>query len=235
MAESDFIEEMYDEWIGRRLSGATDKTPVRLPAPIQLRTLDARLKHLSQVKLDGARAYGVNALGATSFGQWARAAKDLRDPDMIRNAIYYGFQPLYDALIAGNGREGALRALDHVVSLGTTFLTGYYTGQPDDKAFREGMKPLISQIETLEPIRYRTKFRNIDNNGISTRGILLFLQQMLTATLDGEVTSPDYVVGCACGSSEIVMPLAGIMGVELGFIRRSHRRGDDDPTYDYRT
>ena len=69
----------------------------------------------------------------------------------------------------------------------------------------------------------------MDYNGIYPEDINLFLRKFLEHVIDGKIPAPEYVVGCACGSSEIVMPLAGVLGADLGFIRRSHRRGDMEP------
>jgi len=196
------------------------------------RKIEAELKTLSGTRMDGFRCYKESDIGAISFPDWARFAGSVNDPDQIRNAIYYAFQPLYDALVRGEGgsrRAGAVDALSSLTRLGVKYLTGYYRGEPDVKLFRNELEQIGPQMKQLSSVRYETKFRNVDRNGINPAGIHSFLRQLLENALDGKTKVPDYVIGCACGSSEIVMPLSGILEVDLGFIRRSHRRGDDDP------
>jgi hypoxanthine-guanine phosphoribosyltransferase len=51
----------------------------------------------------------------------------------------------------------------------------------------------------------------------------------LTKVVDGKTVLPQYLLGCACGSSEIVLPLASFLGVEVDFVRSSNKRGDTGP------
>lgn len=183
--------------------------------------------------LDGAKIpgepYSHHHVTWESFEEWAKTAEGISDPDKMRLAVYYGFQPLFDALIemnvSGEQRSKALEALDQMVGSGIRYLTSYYTGRPDPSLFQSA----IGGIKSLLPNAvYRTKFRNVDYNGISAKDILLFLRTFVSLVEKGTVQRPDIIVGCACGSAEIVMPLAGILGAQLEFIRRSHRRGDSD-------
>lgn len=48
----------------------------------------------------------------------------------------------------------------------------------------------------------------------------------LTALLDKKVKIPEYIVGAACGSSEVALSLGGILGVPVGFMRMSKKRQD---------
>ncbi|PIZ51644.1 hypothetical protein COY27_02925 [Candidatus Woesearchaeota archaeon CG_4_10_14_0_2_um_filter_33_13] len=151
---------------------------------------------------------------------------------MIRAVIYAAFQPLYDAITDGNlrnaPRDKAVGVLDGVITLGTSFLTGFYSGEPDVKAFKEGVAVLKPGFEEISGAEYYTKFRNIGGNRVYPNDIAIFLRKFLESTLDGAGLA-DYVVGAACGSSEMAMPLSGLLGVDVGFIRKSKRRGDSSP------
>src|SRR3989338_6009079 len=90
------------------------------------RTAESVLRKLSDVNLPEYSTHGENSLGVNNFRDWARRSRTLTDPDMIRNALYYGFQPLYDCLILGDGVDGAQRqyalsALDGIVKTGVQF------------------------------------------------------------------------------------------------------------------
>lgn len=199
-----------------------------------LQKLETRLRKLSDANLSESRRYCHDHVDARNFPEWLDYAKTtLHDSDAIRNALYYGFQPLYDSMISGSippeSRSSALKVLDRLVEAGVKFLTGYYMGEPDPALFREALNHIQDDIRALgRDVRYTTKFRNVDYNGIYPPGIQSFLQQISEHSLDGKGFVPDYIVGCACGSSEVVMPLSGFFETDLGFLRRSWRRGDDD-------
>lgn len=199
---------------------------------------DVKLKELEKclLRMDGARLvnterYGEGDIDAGNFVEWARFARTLNNPDRIRNCLYYGFQPLYDSLITGvmgNGsRTAAVKGLNHIIKTSASFLTSYYLGKPDVKIFSDGIREIQSNLDNVGiDVPYRTKFRNIDRNGITPEGIHLFLKQFLEHVMDRKLTIPDYVIGCACGASEVAMPLAGVFGTDVGFLRKSKRRGD---------
>ncbi|MFH1500458.1 MAG: phosphoribosyltransferase family protein [archaeon] len=190
-------------------------------------------KRLDEVDLSEADSYTVGDVHFGTFSQWATAASSVRDPDKARNILYFGFQPLYDALIRRDFHDGqadvAVRALDKVCEIGREFLTGCYLGEPNVEILREGAKELGEEMDNLHDVGFRPKFKNVDYNHIYPSHIVLFMRQVVDYALDGKMEMPDFIMGCACGSAEIVMPLAGILGVEFGFIRRSYRRGDDAP------
>ncbi len=194
--------------------------------------IDSGREKVAGARLDGAQKYNHSHVEWTDFPGWHRASSGVRDPDRARQVLYFGFQPVYDLLISDirdpKVRISALSLMDGLNQAGIEYLTGYYTGQTDVDKFRESVQKLEPHIPDLERSPYRIKFRNVDHIGITPQGIQSFLRQFLERSLYYGAL-PDYVVGCACGSSEIVMPLAGILGVELGFIRRSWRRGDDAP------
>jgi hypothetical protein len=166
----------------------------------------------------------------TSFEQWAEEAKKVTNPDQARHILYYGFQPLYDAVITNEvnsvkgKRKKALAALDKVMTAGIEYLTGYYLGKPETNIINK----LATDIEdVVKGVHYYYKTRNIDYNGISTKDINRFIRTYIEKIKEAGIPAPDTVIGCACGSAEIVMPLAGILGAKLEFIRRSKRRNDD--------
>ncbi|MDP3882141.1 MAG: phosphoribosyltransferase family protein [Nanoarchaeota archaeon] len=208
------------------------KRSIVLP-PKDLHAIEEVRRKLDKISLEAAKSYEVSNINFRNFSDWVKAASELRDPDVARNVLYFGFQPLYDALIEEKVdpdlRGKALEALDKIMDLSISFLKGYYTGEPDVTKLREDIAPLRPLMEELKDVPYRTKFRNVDYNGIYPSGILTFLRESLDHSLDGKLFLPEYIVGCACGSSEVVMPFAGLSNSSLGFIRRSFRRGDDSP------
>jgi adenine/guanine phosphoribosyltransferase-like PRPP-binding protein len=186
--------------------------------------------------LSGKRSYLESP---NNFRHWLDRTLKSDSIDKTRSLLYYGFQPLFDVLaeqrVEGDARKLALALLKKVVKFNADYVSGYYTG---------GKLPDVQQLEELTPqvdaldeakVRYQTKTRNIglydgDGRDLCTPN---HVQQFLVA-LDGAVEqnvlpAPDYIVGCACGASEIVMPIAQIFDVPLGFIRRSKRRGDTTP------
>lgn len=189
-------------------------------------------KALDNVNLDSARSYTEDNIGFRNFGEWANAACKTHDPDKIRNILYFGFQPLFDALISDSDLDGqrsqAVNALDELVALSKHFLTSYYQGEPDLDYFKATIPDVAGEMEKV-PAQFATKFRNVDYNEIFPRNILQFLKNLLDHVIIGRFKSPEYIIGCACGSSEIALPLAGILGTEVDFIRRSFRRGDTSP------
>lgn len=196
------------------------------------RTLEGCLRRLEDVKLVYIKPDWGN-VDISNFAEWIKYARGLSDPDMIRNCLYCGFQPLYDALIGrkvhGQVRDLAVRSLGEIVSTNLSFLVGYYTGRPNLAVFREGIDKVGSDLIRLDgSVPYRTKSRNIDDNKIYPKNVLSFLKQFLAHAIADKIDIPGYVVGCACGASEIAMPLAGILGVDVEFLRMSIRRHDPE-------
>jgi adenine/guanine phosphoribosyltransferase-like PRPP-binding protein len=196
------------------------------------RALESSLLRLENVRLDSVRSHKEeDVYHIRSFPAWLTFARSLNDPDEIRNGLYFGFQPLYDGLVAGGVdghiRSSGLRALRGIVDTGRQFLTSYYMGQPDVTLFQNGVERIAQNLLVLgDNIQYATKYRNIDDNHIHPRDILNFLKKFLQYAIDKKIKIPDYVVGSACGASEIAMPLAGILGTDIGFLRMSRHRYD---------
>lgn len=203
--------------------------------PVTYRSLQGLRESVDKIRgtnFKTARAYGEGYLGSSSFPGWARNARRLLDPDKIRNSIYYVFQPAFDCLVdksLDGAREDTVAVLEMVTQLGTEFLRGYYTGEPRPEVFRTALDKLDTKIGALERVPYKTKFRNVGFNQIYPSDIASFLANFLEAVAEGKIFYPDFLVGCACGSSEVAMPLAGLLGIDLGFIRRSKRRNDTQP------
>ncbi len=195
--------------------------------------LEATIKILSQVNLDGASSVGVGFVTAQSFKDYFDFVCSLKTPDEVRTGLYYGFQPLYDSLIKGGlndaQRQNALTALEAITKVSRDYLTGYYFGEPNVKSAIEQVKGLKNNFTELKSAEYHKKFRNIDYNHIYPRDILLFFTKILQHFIAGDYAPPKFILGCACGSSEIVLPLSKILDTNEGFVRRSYRRGDDQP------
>lgn len=188
--------------------------------------LDGQKKILDE--LAERRPVSYSKINFSSFQQWTDVAKTVSNPDEARHVLYYGFQPLYDAIISEkvvkNKRKDAIKALDKIMKAGVEYLTGYYLGNPETSIINK----LAKEIEkVVDGVDYYYKTRNVDYNGISTKDINLFIRTYIEKIMDSGMPKPDTIIGCACGSSEIVMPLAGILGAKLEFIRRSKRRNDE--------
>lgn len=198
--------------------------------PAKPKNLDGEFEKLKGVSLN-ATHIGEPSIG--DFEEWFKELKSVRSADMARNRLYYGFQPMYDALIsgsaAGSQRPKAVRCLQSIVNSSVEFLTSYYLGKPDLGIVRDLAEQIESDKSLPVEVGYTTKFRNIDSNQIFPRSVHGYLVDCIGRIVKREIERPTLVIGCACGSSEIAMPLAGMLGCGLSFIRRSKRRGDDDP------
>lgn len=196
------------------------------------KALEKNMLRLDRVQLNGTRKCDRDDVDAHSFLDWIRFAKQLKDPDAIRNCLYYGFQPLNDRLISGDidniFRPLAVNALNGIIDTSTQFLMSYYTGKPDITVFNDGIKQIEPNIAALgSTVLYSKKYRNIDYNGIYPNDVLSFLRRFLGYVIDNKICIPDYVIGCACGASEIAISLAGVLETDVGFLRKSKRRNDE--------
>lgn len=209
------------------------KSP-RAPLPAEtLHTIEEKLKAIDGVPLHSARSYDYSHIPASTFQEWYAHTLKLQDPDKIRNALYYGFQPTFDLLISDqindelkNRREAALLLLEKITFLSRRYLYSYYAGQPDTARVHEDLSSLASQVTTLADVLYRKKERNIDNNTIYPPDIHSFLVTYLTQVLDQKIEYPQVIVGAACGSSEVALSLAEIFGIPVTFMRMSKKRED---------
>lgn len=198
----------------------------------ELSEIESLRRKLDKVDLRNVDSYGRNSINIYSFRDWCRIASDIDNPDKARNLLYYGFQPLYDLLIdnkiSSKDRENAVNALNEIVDVSINFLSGYYIGEPNTLILRNRASKFSSFFEEFDTYEFHKKYRNIDNGQIYPKNILNFIKNFLDSNLDGKVSALDYYVGCACGTSEIVMALSGITETKLGFLRYSKRRGDKE-------
>ena len=170
-------------------------------------------------------------ISAQNFPDWVRFLRTLKDPNDIRNGLYFGFQPLYDRLVEGNveqiARKDAILGLDAIMNASKAFLSSYYLGKPDIERFKDSIDEIGWYVSSLGlGLPYVVKNRNIDRI-IHSEQVHGFLKTFIGHIVDGNVPKPDYIVGCACGSSEVVFALSGIINVGFGLMRRSFRRNDD--------
>lgn len=188
-------------------------------------------------RLDGAvikKPYSYNHLDivTSNFAGMFSAAAEVQDPDKARLFLYYIFQPMFDSLVdrtvVDSERGKALDSLRKITHIGTQYLVSYYTGEPEPRLIR-GLAEELKTSSVSDRTPFKIKFRNVDYNAIFPEDILGFLRAYAEQADLGKVLLPDVVIGAACGASEVAMPLAGIMGAEIHFIRRSHRRGDTSP------
>lgn len=193
-------------------------------------SLGEKRKALSRFSLN-PQTVDHQELKISNFKSWMEYTETVDDHDNARAAIYAGFQPLLDALIDNRVdrslRSVAVKSLDDITKIGTDYLTSYYLGDPNLKMLREAVTSLAEDMHKLKDVPYIIKFRNVDCNKVYVSNILSFLEKSIDYSMDGKFFQPDYIIGSACGASEIVMPLAGILNSGLGFIRWSKRRNDD--------
>lgn len=192
--------------------------------------LEQILKKLGSVDLCNAQSYGDYSIPSRDFGEWIDFAQGLDNADKVRAALYYVFQQLYDALIDGSIREEraiALSALEKTVKVSSDYLVGYYLGKPDIPEFKRSLGD-ISELSLLGRVAYYKKFRNLNNDGFVNM-VACFFHEFIKLVVKGKLHKPNYVIGCACGSSEVVMPLAKMLGIDMGFIRMSKNRYDVAP------
>ncbi len=201
--------------------------------PENLRGIEQKLKEIDGVRHPSSESFQVYDIPSDDFPGWYSYTRSLKNHDRLRAALYYGFQPLYDALVADQERSffslpssldrpTALRVLDKIVSVSAQYLSTYYQGKADPSIVSRE----LGTLKTLANVSYTKKERNIDRNKIYPSEIHSFLTRYLTAVLDGRIDAPLYIVGAACGSSEVALALAGLLDIQAGFMRMSKRRED---------
>ncbi len=203
--------------------------PLPTPSPAALDGLDTILHKLSQTDLSDALSFTHRDLRPRHFRGWIRSFQGTDSPDELRNILYYGFQPLYDSLADGEvlpeDRQEAVRALDALTSLGAQYLAGYYLGEPDAAGLKCGIADLEPAFDRLSRTHYWTKERNLDTR-LFPHHVHAFLTSYLSAVQEERTVPPAYIIGSACGASEIAMALGGLLGTDVGFMRYSKRRED---------
>jgi hypoxanthine-guanine phosphoribosyltransferase len=202
--------------------------PKRMKEEFLLRA-EAKLKQLNKISHAHAKVYDERHIGARNFFEWAEHAKSVKDADEARNALYYGFQPLFDDLVNNdlndNHRPQAVQLVHCLSLLGTNYLTDYYLGDPNLDQFKKNINCVLPKLRELKDARYYLKERNIDDF-ITVQYVHTFLKGIMEHILDETLPEFDYVIGCACGATEAAMPIGGLLNLPVGFIRRSRKRGD---------
>jgi len=198
--------------------------------------LDDKKKKVEKVltKIDGISlpdySYSYNHFEVSSFSSWVDAAKQINNPDEMRTMLYMIFQPLFDALISPHSLEGSNRKLaldlyNSIKEMNAKHLGNYYTGLPDIDNFKRDISLIQGGFDKISSVEYHKKERNIDSF-LKPKHVSLFIKNFLTEIIDEKITFPDYFIGCACGSSEIVFPLSYMLNMPFDFIRKSKRRYD---------
>lgn len=202
--------------------------------------LEEARRSVMNVTLGVTPRYTEDSVRASTFEEWARWAGSLRNPDSMRNGLYYGFQPVYDLLISEQDgalrmriedRQMALAALNGIVDATREYLAGYYRGMPNTAMAAARIRQLAPAVSGFGPAaEYIKRDRNIDKPllGLTPGRVLSFTRQLAEHIADGEINMPDCVVVAACGASEIGLAVGGILGIDVGFMRRSKKRGDRD-------
>jgi hypothetical protein len=67
--------------------------------------LERRITQIAGQDLKDAKQYDIANLDISSFSEWSRKAPKFDDPDMVRTALYYLFQPLFDQLVIDPSRS----------------------------------------------------------------------------------------------------------------------------------
>src|SRR5690349_19421851 len=189
-------------------------------AAVDSRTLKPKVDGL---KKDTELPFSLNIL---TLGCWYNEFKDARDADTLRNVLYYGYQPLFDALVTksviGSQRATAVELLKKILDISQEFLVSYYAGEADCETAHQKIVELEPLVKKIRGLHFKTKVRNIDYNQIYPADVGGFLVKAV------DHLKPDVIVGCACGSSEIVLALSGFIRVPAIMIRKSKRRLDEE-------
>lgn len=170
-----------------------------------------------------------NTIGFDSFKEVFVHIKKSKSKDFLRYTLYYLFQPLFDILannkLSGEERKNAIIAYNYVMEFDKKFLSNYYLDNERSIAISgliKKIEPLISNITV-----YGYKSRNLDTNYMHASHVGEFIYKyIMQCQKTGNF--PDAVIGCACGSAEIVMAIAGIFNIPFNFIRFSKRRSDSN-------
>ena len=201
--------------------------------PIKLQLLEHRLAKLDKVNLNGAKNSNNKDLNIGSFEEWTDIITRISNPDVLRTALYGLFQPLYDRLVespgpfSSNMRPHAIQVMNTLHLLSSKYLKSFYFGEPNIKGFQKGIRPHLEKIAGFDKeSKYETKTRNMSNDSLTPSNLQSFIITYREAVLKGVIPFPDFIMGIACGSSEIAYATAAIMGSTSGFVRMSYTRKD---------
>lgn len=213
--------------------------------------LDVLVKTLMAIKdVDVERSVNEDEIFAEdvrTWRDWYLKARSVKSDDRTRAALYYGFQALYDALLEDRV-PSAIRTrselmLDRIVGYARRFLGDLHTtGLEMDIGKNEKATKVRKQIGKIETdamalddagVEFKRKTRFAENPSMNATHIQGFAvnylkQYALSPNLDAELLAPQAIIGCACGSFEIVQTLASLLDLQSGYIRYSPRRGDTE-------
>lgn len=172
-----------------------------------------------------------------SFKDVIEESQNVDNVDQARHILYYIFQPLFDSIINNKIlnnknrinyllRKRALWALDEVIKDGREFLSGFYLGNTNIELIKNLGKKIGHIVTKIEYYYY--KQQNVETNYIYLSSIGEFIYKYITYISENNLKAPDTIIGCACGSMEMVLALSGILKTEVDFIRCSKRREDPD-------
>ncbi|MFH1399502.1 MAG: hypothetical protein ABIG95_05310 [Candidatus Woesearchaeota archaeon] len=165
--------------------------------------------------------FDENTFYARSFDEWPPVA-GIDFDDLRRAAIYYLFQPLYNALhnneVPLEKRELALSIMKSLIPMAIQYITSYYSGHPDSERYESWVVAMAPNIRKLGDVNYWKRARNSDAS-ISIDEVADFALSLVDRVSTDKSLIPDYIVCCACGASEAAMLVAGILGVDIGFVK----------------
>lgn len=140
---------------------------------------------------------------------------------------------MYDALIddastfSDSSRQQAIQTLEKVMHASRAYLTSYYQGEPNNSSYRLFSETIGEELAHWSVHNYRTKDRNLNIlESTNPSHVLAFLKKFVHAVVNARIAAPDYIIGSACGASEVAFTLAGTLGLDVDFMRMSKRRND---------
>lgn len=157
-----------------------------------------------------------------SFSELLEYSANAKTASEARHAVHCLFQGVYDLLY--NYQIASVNELYiRIVRMGIKFYTAFYQGELE-------LNTLHNLLPSLEPLKeydnkYRYKSRGNFPNLVDASNVGEYLQEVINSGY-----TFDTIVGIACSASEPAMALAGLLGLDLQFIRYSKRRGDDEVT-----
>ena len=169
---------------------------------------------------------------ASDFKQWCSVVKKVDDVDEARRLLYYGIQPMHDAIYENDLKDGfhdkTVEVYTEMLNTGVKYLTDFYLGKPNLETIRSLAKLVAPIAENFT--KYYCKKRNTDFNGVYNSSINIFVSRFIEKFLR-EDKAPDVILGCACGGFEMAMALAGVSNIPFEVIKYSKRRGDSRASF----
>ena len=166
------------------------------------------------------------------FEQWTvKSAQIENSPNVVRTLLYDAFQPLFDILVArrisASERDSALRAYNILTKNSPKLLGDIYLANFDMADFKKMVDEISEPLSNLRGVDYRRKQSNMDRDDLTMPQVFTFFRELCGQYESFGIPTPESVIGCACGASEIAFAFSGITELPVGFIRKSKRRDDD--------